>query len=467
MIAPRLLPIALLAAACAGPGSSLLSAHPELRPGATTWDALAAARASDDHTSGGEHGPALPPTLDGILSRAIERNPDVRGSRQAWRAAIGAVASAGVLPNPRVGYTYLPQPVETRVGPNEHRIALTQVIPSPVRLVAQHQAAVARVGSARYRHEATVLRVLADVKGAAAEVRYLQRSLAAVSSSEQVVQELAGAAAERYGTSRGLLFDVNKARSQLAQLGYDRVRFAELLAAARARLNALLDRDPRAPVPMLAAWPRAQLPPSLEALYRRALEHEPGLRALDAQIEERMAGVTDARGRFVPNISLSVQYLVNGQVRPTDTGDDAVGLTIGLELPLWFGSDAGRVDQAEAELARSVESKRAHINRLLAEVEAGLYRLRNARRLVALYDKTLLPEATQAIADAEAWFKEDVGGFTDFLEARATWYRFVLARERADADRAQAEAALERRLGEALALESGGADPPRQPEEEP
>ena len=90
---------------------------------------------------------------------------------------------------------------------------------------------------------------------------------------------------------------------------------------------------------------------------------------------------------------------------------------------------------------------------LLADLDDGLYRLRNARRLVTLYDGTLLPQARQALSDSEAWQRSGVGGFTDYLEARATLYRFTLARERAAADASQAEAQLERLVGAPLGEE--------------
>jgi cobalt-zinc-cadmium efflux system outer membrane protein len=191
----------------------------------------------------------------------------------------------------------------------------------------------------------------------------------------------------------------------------------------------------------------------LEALYARALAHDPRLKQWDARIQAGQAGVSDANGRFFPNLSISLQYLVNGEAAMegvADSGKDAIGLMVGLEVPIWFGADAGRVGSAESELATRVEGKRAHVNKLLADVQSVLYRLRNAVRLVALYDGTLLPEAHKAMADAEAWYREGAGGFTDFLEARAAWNRFELARERADADRVSAEAALERLLGQAL-----------------
>ncbi len=286
-----------------------------------------------------------------------------------------------------------------------------------------------------------------------AEVRFYQRAIEAVRQNEALARQLAGAAAARYGGDRGTLFDVTKARAQLAQLRYDRLRFEELRRDAVARFNALLDRDPRAEVPAIAPWPVAEHIPAAETLYEVALRNEPLIRALDARIRSGMARVDAAWGQLFPDVAVSAQYLVNGPARMSDvdgSGEDALGLMVTLRLPLWLGTHAGRIRRTEAELAGTVERKRAHVSDLLAGIEGQLYRLRNAERLMVLYDDVLIPEARKAMADAEAWYRQGTGGFTDFLEARMTLYTLEIGRERAATERVQAEAALERLVGEPL-----------------
>ncbi len=193
--------------------------------------------------------------------------------------------------------------------------------------------------------------------------------------------------------------------------------------------------------------------PAVETLYERALRSEPDLLGMDSGIRAAAAGVSAARGRWFPNLTLGVQLMINGPAAApglADSGRDALGVTVGLDLPLWFGAEAARVNGAQATLRQAVHRKRDHVNTLLADVKDAYYRLGNANRLMTLYDTTLLPEARKAMADAQAWNRTSVGSFTDFLEARTTFYRFSLARERAAADAVQSEARLERLVGGAL-----------------
>lgn len=425
---------------CARPGAALFEQHPELEPGRTTWAAVLAA----DKRAPSGAGKALE-TLGDLVQRVIDHNPRVRGARAAWRARVEAVSPAGALPRPRLAYTWLPLPVETRVGPNEHRVTLTQPIPSPGGLVADHDAATARARQARHAYDRRVLETVAELKVVVSELRYLQLALGLVQASEAIAKQLVSAAGTRLDADHGTLFDISKARAQLAQLGYDRVRFKELAAATRGRLNALLDRAPNAPIPGLPEWPLADPVTDVTELYRRALKSEPRLLGLDQSIREGAAQVSGARARLWPDWTLGLSLMVNGPSASggPDSGKEALGVTLGLSLPLWFGAEVGRVKAAEADLTRRVYDKKAHVRTLLADVEDAFFRLRNARRLVRLYDRTLLPDARKALADSEAWHKTGVGGFTDYLEARNTLHRFGLARERAVADAVQGEARLE------------------------
>lgn len=443
--------LATTVAGCGGAGSNLLDLSPELAPHATTWRSLQEKTPGSGDRMASDF--AFPDTFRKLLDVALERSAAVRAARQGWRGQIERVGIAGSLPDPKVSYTWLPDPVETRVGPNESRIGITQAIPSLPGLFAQHSGAVARARAAQAGYDAAVLATLSKLKSTVAQTRYLQQAVKIVDANLLIAKELASAAAKGYA-DRGSLFDASKARAQLAQLEYDRVRFQELLSASAARLNAILDRSPKAPVPVLDAWPTSPIPQQLETLYEIALKNEPKLKSLDAQLESQMAAISEAQSKFFPDIQVGVQYMANGEARMPgveDSGKDSMGVTVGLRIPLWFGKHLSRVSAAEADLAKGVELKRGHVNGLLADIESTFYRLRNAARLLALYDTTLLPEAKQVMAESEAWQREGIGGYTDFLEARATYYQFSLTREKAAADRVKAEAALETLIGQSIA----------------
>ena len=409
-----------------------------MRPGRTTWETVKRDRGRVDSGN-----------LNELLSSAVEQSPAVRAARARYRAALEAISPAGTPPRPMLSYTFLPLPVETRVGPNEHRVALQQKLPSPITLLAEASTARAVANADRAALDRAVLEVGARVKALAAEVHYHQRAQVALTASLQVAEALSALGTRRLGAGQSSLYDVSRARSQLEQLRYDRVRFAELLRESTARLNAVLDRPPAAPLPPLPAWQLSDGELAAEALYDRALTSSPELQRTDHRIRAQMARVTGARGRWFPDLTLGVQLMVNGPASAPvqNSGQEALGVTVGLSLPLWVLADGAAVRQQEALLESMVADKRSQVMALLADVDQALVALRSARRLVRLYDETLVPQAQQALGNATAWEQAGAAPLSDLLEARATLYRFQLSRERAWADAVQAEARLERLLG--------------------
>jgi outer membrane protein TolC len=147
-------------------------------------------------------------------------------------------------------------------------------------------------------------------------------------------------------------------------------------------------------------------------------------------------------------------YLVNGEAVMTgvaDSGKDALGVMVSLSLPVWFGDQAARVAEAKANRTAALGDKKAHLDRLQADLADAVFRERDALRVKILYDEELLPQATRAMETAEQWYRAEPGHFTDFLEARGVFYSFSLARARAEADHFQAVARIEQLIGAPLA----------------
>ncbi|MFT5430829.1 MAG: cobalt-zinc-cadmium efflux system outer membrane protein [Myxococcota bacterium] len=317
-------------------------------------------------------------------------------------------------------------------------------------MAADVRRARADVARARAVVDGEALRLVARIKQRVAEVRYHERALDALLKSEAVAVQFVTLASERLTSGAGSLFDVTKARTELAQLNYDRIRFEELLRLSRARLNSSLNRSPRAPLQPMPELALATAPAEVETLYTRALAKAPGMRERDAVIGNQEALVDRARGRLFPDVMVGAQLMINGPATvgtPPDSGEDAVGVSVGISLPIWVWADRASIRSAEAGMAAAIHAKRAYVLDLLSEIEDVWLRHRAAVRLVDLYDSTLLPQAQTALADAEAWRRTGSTTFAEFLDARATLYRFELARERAWADAVSAEASLEGLVG--------------------
>jgi outer membrane protein TolC len=111
---------------------------------------------------------------------------------------------------------------------------------------------------------------------------------------------------------------------------------------------------------------------------------------------------------------------------------------------------------AEKEQAKAIQSLR--INETQTRIRELFFRLENARRIMELYGKELLPQAAKSMEIAETWFRQGESSFSDFIETQAVWYNFQLAYARAKADYGKYLARLEGIVGYNLTRQK---DPPQ------
>ena len=80
-------------------------------------------------------------TLEDYFKIAAENNPGLLSQYKDFEAALQKVPQVSTLPDPSFSFGYFVSPVETRVGPQQARFSLTQMIPWFGTLKAQGDAA--------------------------------------------------------------------------------------------------------------------------------------------------------------------------------------------------------------------------------------------------------------------------------------------------------------------------------------
>jgi outer membrane protein TolC len=396
--------------------------------------------------------------LSNLIGLAAERNPRLAAARQRWLAAAERPAQARSLPDPLFAYTEMVDPIETRVGPMDRQFKLTQPIPYPGKLSAAGSLAEEEARVRELDYYIAVRDTVAAVKVTYTEFLYLRKALLIVEQNRELARQLAEKSAAIYAKAREenrdvvTLFDSLKAQSQLAQLAYDTITLEELMQTEAANLNRLVSRAPEAPLGMPLDLRFRRLNVTRDALFRLALERRQELQAALRRIAAAMEAERLARLARVPDFAIGATYSVIGQPLTPQPGggNDALGLTLGLSLPIWVTKNRARIAEAEHRLQASQYERQAEIDDLMARITKVFFRLQNAERLVRLYKESLIPQAEEAMEIAEQW--RDVGRDTigRYLEAQSVWLNFQLAYHRALADHEQAIARLEQLVGTSL-----------------
>jgi outer membrane protein TolC len=385
------------------------------------------------------------PGLDDLLGYALVHSDGLAAARAAEAAATARIDASGSLPRPRFTWSEAIEPVETRVGPQERILSLSQEIPWFGTLGLQRDVVADRAAGARARTEAAALAVLREVRTAYHELAFLDRSLATATGHLDLLVQLEAVARSRYETGAGSYADVVKAQVEMAQLE-DRVRgLRDLRRPLEARLAAALGGSYGATIaPRATGDGPADLDPDL--LGERMIAANPGLTGLAREAESELKAGSLAGKRRYPGLSLGFNWIQIGEARTTgtaDSGKDAAFATLGISLPLWQGS-YGAEEEVAASRYRAAEHRRSDLVRdLEARLARALYEYRDAGRRIALYRDTLVPKAGQSLAAARAAYETGAAAFLELVDAERVLLEFELARWRAEADRRISLAVLE------------------------
>ena len=388
--------------------------------------------------------------LPTLIRLAVERNPKLKAARANWQATIERYPQVTALPDPMLMYSYFARSVETRVGPQRHRLGFSQSFPYPGTLDAVGQVTLKEIEIQRVKYEQVVRDLIVDLKLAYHELAYLQRAWQITEQNQKLLDHILKIANTRYASGEATLNDVLKAQSQLVQLSYDLILLRELEEVEKGNINALLSVPStiRLGTPAPIAYTVLDIP--VADLERQALARRQELQIADLMIQKATEAIKLAELKTKPMFKLELMTVETGDAlmpHTLDSGKNPISMGVGISIPWSSSKNRSQIRESELNRSAAVENKRLMEDLMLANLKRLYFRLENARRLVDLYENSLIPQAEQAMEVAETWHQEGTKSIAGLLETQSVWLNFNLARLRAITDYQQNLARLERLVG--------------------
>ncbi len=392
-------------------------------------------------------------TLDDYLRAAALRNPDLQVAFYEWQAAAERVPQVRSLPDPHLSYSYFIESVETFAGPQRNRLGASQRFPWPGKRGLAAAGATHEAEATRQRYEARKLELGFRVVDAYAEYYYLGRAIEVTREDVELLTSWEELTRARYRVGEATYPDVVNAQVALGKLD-DRLRtLDERRAPTMARLDALLDRTERTPLPWPRRLPFEQVAPREEDLQRALEAKNPHLLAEAAQVTAAERDVALAKKSYFPDVTLGIEWIdTDERAGPSrsKTGDDAVIGTLSMNLPIWWPKYGAEVREAEARRMAASRARRGRVLDLAARLQRVQYQRRDAERKIELYGGALIPKGREALDANFAAYESDRADFRDLLDAQRLLLEFQLEYERALADHAVRLAEIEMLVGEPL-----------------
>jgi len=429
---------------------------------------------SADEPVGDEPRPAPSPTarivaalgespLRPLVEEVLDRNPELARLEAAARAVDQRAPQAGAMPDPVASLTLFLQTPETRVGPQQGGVMLAQKLPWFGKLDLQEQAALYQSASAWARVNARRLGLTTKTRSLYHELAYLAAFERVVNEDRQTLSHFEELARARYAAGVGLEQSVVKLQAEITRDTTRLLDIATRKTVLTAAINALRDRPEGTSLVVDEIPDYGPLQLSTERLLPEALSNRPEMAANAAEIERQKASVELARKRYSPDVTIGLNYILVGHRDdpaglanpPDDNGKDILGVTGGVNLPIWRKSlKAGVAEATELQLAAEA-GQRDTVAQIRRQLDDLTSRIPLTWDRLDLFERVLIVQAEQSLRSAEAGYAAGTLGALDLLDAERVLLEVRIATERTRADYATAVAELEGAAGRPVSSLTG------------
>jgi outer membrane protein TolC len=380
-----------------------------------------------------------------------DRNPAVQAARDQWLAALHAVETATSLPDPMLMVTIMGEEVQTRNGPVDAMVTLNQKLPWFGKLSTKGRVQVAEAARAWAAWRSEQWRVRTEINNAASALYVLRVHRDIKKSSLELVERLLQTVKTRYTTGKVTQQDLLKIEIEQAGLKRDIDNIDDMEKAAAVRLNALTDRDPMAALPDFVLGDTPGESRDHQGLSAVAQLHNPGVQNARLGIAKAYYAKSLAELAYYPDPTLGAQYQMVGDTNlggAPDPGEDAWGVSVGINLPIWTGPRDARVAAAEANLSSMVRMTANMENMVEVQLTGRLAEIATLTRKLNVLEEEILPRAEQAIKSSQSAYESGKVDILNLLDSEKKLLGFQMEQVHLHAELNNAHARLRETLGE-------------------
>jgi len=272
--------------------------------------------------------------LDGLLRRALERNPEVLQARAAVEAERRRVPQAGAWPDPVLSLGIQNDSFSSwTVGEMEMSFVsfgASQAIPWPGKRGLREQLASLGLRRSEASLARAALDLEAQVRGGYVDLLLAREQLALTGELEMLWRQAQGAARVRYESGQAPQSDLLRAELELARLAQRRALEEVQAANSQAALNRLVGDPLEARIESEARLAGSEPEPVAEGeALRDAEARSPELAAARVAVDEAAAGTGLAKKEWWPDLSVQAAVMYRGSLPAMWQ------LGLALPLPLW------------------------------------------------------------------------------------------------------------------------------------
>jgi cobalt-zinc-cadmium efflux system outer membrane protein len=366
---------------------------------------------------------AVAQPLSALVEEALHNNREILAAQKKYEAARQRPSQASSLPEPTVsiGYTSngapypgagLGRDVTSNAG-----VLISQEMPFPGKQKLRGEIA-AKQADVEFQDYLTIrLSVVSRLKQAYHELHHAIVGIAFTQRYQELLQSILRVSEARYATGKSAQQDIFKAQTQFSIFQAQLLRYQQEQRSKQIEINQLLNRPLGGAIEAPLDMPTGEMPATLDRMLAHARTNAPILAREQKNIERSELAANLARKDYYPDYTLSGGYFNQGAMPPM------YQFRVDFKLPAYFWrNQRAAVNEQEFVSAEARHNYEATSLAIEARIRDDYAAAETARKLVDLYEKSVIPEAKLALESSLASYQT---GALDFLTVFANFMNVV------------------------------------------
>jgi len=323
--------------------------------------------------------------LNDYYTMAAENNPELKAKYKEFEAAMQRIPQVSALPDANLSMGYFISPVETRLGPQNLRLSLSQMFPWFGTLKAQKNVA-SLVAESKYQ---TFLNIKNQLFSQVASVYYPLYELQKLKDIEQenitILTSYKKIAQAKYENGNGSLVDVLRVEIMINEAQTNLEILSKKEPALTAWFNSVLNRkyDEKVVIPKdvkLKAIPME---------YRKdSITSNPILQELELKKQAAAEAIKVAKKQGLPKLGVGLDYVFVGPGMNNfpESGRDIIMPMVTMSLPIFRKKYTAAKDEARLMQESYTYQKEASENKLNGTYYKLVFELEKEKELLKLYE---------------------------------------------------------------------------------
>ncbi|MEK9137193.1 MAG: TolC family protein, partial [Bacteroidota bacterium] len=280
--------------------------------------------------------------------------------------------------------------------------------------------------------------VAAEAKKTYYETCFSQEIIDGLEEQLHLLQDVQRLLSDRYQAGASNYLDVIRGKVEIARLNNDIAEAKRDLQTRKAQLNLLLGNDADHVLVLTDSLLHSPSFVDEDSLMRTLLEKSSALKIAQRTVFRQEAAVGLAKTSYLPDFSLGIFHQRRAEEPPfnanqfTGTTTNALGIELGISIPLWFWQEPkGQVQEASA-LRSIAEVNNSHVaRRVRASILNAIAAVKVADAQIRVFDESLLNDTRDIVTTGIAQYQNNQIDLLNLLDiyrtARATRVEYARA----------------------------------------